>query len=145
MIPPCTGFEETRRVSAFSGISTSRVLLEAMKVSERNHTHIANNIANADTPGFTPVAVDFDKSLRTALSGQREIALRTSRPRHLNATRRPTEFERLALLSKNDYNKVDLDVEMSRLSENTGRYNMYAALLSKRFQVSQNILNALQR
>jgi len=132
-------------VSAFSGITASRVLLEGMKVAERNHTYIANNIANADTPGYNPIAVDFDKSLRHALSGQREIALRTSRPRHMHATRRPSEFERLALLSKNDYNKVDLDVEVTRLSENTGRYNMYATLLGKRFQMNQNMLNALQR
>lgn len=132
-------------MSGLQGVSVQRVLLEAMKVSERNHTYIANNIANVDTPGYTPIAVDFDKSLQSALSGQRSIALRTSRPRHTSVERRPSEFERLALLSKNDYNKVDLDMEMSRLSENRGRYTMYSSLLSKRFQMYQNMLNAVQR
>lgn len=127
------------------GISVQRVLLEGMKVTERSHTHIANNIANVDTPGYTPIAVDFNKSLQSALSGQRSIALRTSRPRHTSVERRPSEFERLALLSKNDYNKVDLDVEVNKLSENRGRYSMYASLLSKRFQMYQNMLNAVQR
>ncbi|MGC8846954.1 MAG: flagellar basal body protein, partial [Candidatus Hydrogenedens sp.] len=30
-----------------------------MKVAEINHRYIANNIANADTPGYTQKELDF--------------------------------------------------------------------------------------
>ena len=51
----------------------------------------------------------------------------------------------LAFLSKNDYNKVDLDDQMAKLSANTGKYVTYGRLLAKRFEMTKNMLSALQR
>ena len=129
----------------FAGVDTSRVLLEGMKLAERSSECIANNIANVDTPHYNPVHLDFQKSLRAAIEGRGGIALRTNRPRHLDSRQDRQHFEGLAFLSKNDYNKVDLDSEMARLGANTGRYVMYASLLSKRFDVVKNMLSSVMR
>jgi flagellar basal-body rod protein FlgB len=105
---------------------------------------LANNIANLDTPRFNPTHVDFQKSLQAALEGRGQVALRTTDSRHLNFAHATLDTERVAQSSKNDYNKVDIDREMAALSENTGRYNLYSSLLTKRFQVVKNMLTNLR-
>jgi flagellar basal-body rod protein FlgB len=134
-----------RLVVSFAGIDAADVLLGAMKAAELNHRYIANNIANADTPNYTPVHLDFQKTLRAAIEGRGGITLRTSRPRHLDYTQHRPQFERLAFLSKNDYNKVDLDDQIAKLSDNTGQYVAYSALLTKRFDQTKTMLNDLKR
>ena len=128
----------------YAGVDTSRLLVEAMKVAEANHRIIANNVANADTPHFTPTRLDFQATLRSAVEGSGRISLRKTQPRHLDVSRDRPAFDRLAVLSKNDYNKVDVDQEMALLSENTGRYTVYASLLVKHFEQMKHMLNDLR-
>lgn len=130
---------------SFAGIDTERILLHAMNTAELNHRVIANNVANVDTPHFNATELDFQKTLRSAVEGRGGFALRTTRPRHFDFTSHRPQFERLAFLSKNDYNKVDLDDQMLKLSENTGKYTTYSNLLFKRFQETKDLLGALQR
>lgn len=132
-------------MAAFEGVDATRLLLGAMKTAEMNHRYLANNIANADTPGFNPAALDFQKTLRSMMDGRDSLNLRKSGSRHIDFSKNQVEFEHLAYLSKNDYNKVDLDDQMARLQENTGNYTAYAALLSKRFQMTKDILSGLSR
>lgn len=132
-------------MAAFAGIDATRVLVEGMRTAELSHRYIAQNIANADTPNYVPTEMNFQKTLRAALEGRGGFALRTGRPRHLEFTQHKPQFERLAFLSKNDYNKVDLDDQMAKLSENTSRYTTYARLTAKRFEMVKNMLNALAR
>lgn len=127
-----------------SGISTTQLLQSALKAAELNHKVIANNIANVDTPNFNPSELDFQKVLRATIEGRDRIALRRTDPRHFDISLVRPEFESLAFLSKNDYNKVDLDREMVKLSQNTGNYRIYASLLTKQFEQAKNMLNALR-
>lgn len=129
----------------FAGVNTTDVLSGALKAAETNHRFIANNIANADTPNYSPVELDFQKTLRDAIEGRGGFALRTTRPRHLDYYSYRPQFERLAFLSKNDYNKVDLDDQLAKLGENTSRYTTYARLLRKRFDQTKTMLNSLGR
>ena len=132
-------------MDVYGSADATRLLVGAMKTAEMNHRYLANNIANADTPGFNPVNIDFQKTLRAVMDGRDSLALRTGGSRHLDFKRPTVEFERLASLSKNDYNKVNLDDQMARLQENTGNYSAYSALVSKRFQMTKNMLSALSR
>ncbi|MBI2421831.1 MAG: flagellar basal body rod protein FlgB [Candidatus Hydrogenedentes bacterium] len=129
----------------FAGIKTDRVLVAAMKTADINHNMIANNLANVDTPGYSATELDFERTLRDMLEDRGGIALRTSRPRHLDFETHRPQFERIAFLSKNDYNKVDLDDQITKLRMNTGKYTMYAQLLSKHFEMQKNMLNSLVR
>lgn len=129
----------------FSSVAVNDLLVQAMKTAEISHRVLASNIANADTPHFNPTHLNFQKTLRAMVEGRGGFDLRTSRPRHLGFTGNSPQFERLAFLSKNDYNKVDLDEEMVKLSENTGKYTTYARLLTKRFSMYSDMLSSLQR
>lgn len=131
---------------SFGGANVSDVLVSAMKVAELNHRVIANNIANSDTPHFSPSVLDFQRTLKAAVAGGGDhIALRTSRSRHQDRARVHTQLERKSALSKNDFNQVDLEEEVSRLAENRGRYTLYSRLLTKKFQVAGELLDSLAR
>ena len=128
----------------FGGIEVTRVLHNAMRVAATNHRIIANNIANADTPNYNAVRMDFQGTLRAALEGRDRVSLRKTQARHLDSVRYLAEFDNLAISSKNDYNKVDLEEEMARLSANTSDYTTYGSLLVKYFQQTRNMLNTLR-
>lgn len=129
---------------AFEGVNSVRLLENAMRVCVQNHTIIANNIANADTPNFTPAKLDFQGTLRETLEGRGRFSLRKTQARHLDVTREIPRFQHIALSSKNDYNKVDLEQEMANLSENTGNYTIYGSLLVKQFRQVKDMLSALR-
>jgi len=132
-------------MTPYAGVDTSTLLVQAMTVREQNHRILANNIANVDTPHYTPVELNFEKTLRSMVEGRGGVTLRTTRPRHFDHETRRLNFDRLAFLSKNDYNKVDLDDQITKLSQNTGEYTTYARLLSKKFEMTKTMLQALAR
>lgn len=127
----------------FEGVSTTTLLVRGMQLAQDNHRIIANNIANADTPGYNPVKLDFEATLRNAVQGRGRISLRKTRPRHLESLRFRPVSDRLVFASKNDFNKVDIEEEVANLSENTGRYNVYASIIANQFeQMKTMITNA---
>lgn len=129
---------------AFEGVNSVQLLQRAMQVCTQNHTIIANNIANADTPNYTPSKLDFQRTLRDNLEGRGRFSLRKTQARHLDVTREIPRFEHIALSSKNDYNKVDLEQEMADLSDNTGKYTIYGSLLVKQFKQAKDMLAGLR-
>lgn len=130
---------------AFEGVDTARLLHGAMKVAVTNHTILANNIANADTPGFNPTRLDFQATLKGVIEGKRSVSLRKTHPLHLDGKPRiDGKFERKAVLSKNDFNKVELEHEIDQLNRNSGKYDVYGALLSKRFAQAREMLQRLR-
>ena len=131
-------------MTAFGGVGAIDLLSTAMKVRRESNRLIASNIANIDTPNYTPVELDFQSTLRASLSGVGRVSLRRTQPQHLEENVRQAGFERLALSSKNDYNKVDLDEQVTKLSENTGQYILYGSLLVKQFDQVKNALANLR-
>jgi len=131
-------------MAAYEGVDVTRLLHEGMRVAEFNQKLIANNIANVDTPNYNPAEIDFQKTLRRAVEGRLQFSLRKTDSRHLSSDRYRPAMERVAPLSKNDYNKVDLDHEMVKLSDNRGRYTTYSALLVKHFQLIKGMLQELR-
>jgi flagellar basal-body rod protein FlgB len=131
-------------MTPFGRVDTTQLLVEGMKVAQFNQRLIANNIANADTPNYNPARLDFQRTLQRAVEGVGTFQLRKSDPRHLDSVRIRPSMDRSVLLSKNDTNKVDLDEEMVRLSENTGRFTTYGDFLITRFQSIKSMLQDLR-
>lgn len=131
-------------MTAFAGIDAGDVLRQAMKVCEMNHRILANNVANAETPGYRAVQLDFQKTLKNAIQTESRASLRSAQAPGLASRIQRPEFKDLASLSRNDYNTVDIDNELVRLSENTGNYTVYSTLLTKRFGLMKNMLSMLR-
>ncbi|MGC8738530.1 MAG: flagellar basal body rod protein FlgB [Candidatus Hydrogenedens sp.] len=132
-------------VNGIGKISAETMLISAMKVAEINHRYIANNIANADTPGYTQKELDFQKSLNAVLQGRGGIVLRTNHPRHIQVEKEGVVVEKRKNVLKNDFNSVDIDEQITKLTENTGKVTVYTALLAKRFNQLTTIINDLKR
>ena len=131
-------------LAAYGNIAIPELLRQGMVVAEMNQKLIANNIANVDTPNYNPAEMDIQATLRRAVDGRLRFSLRKTDSRHLDSTHFRPDLERLAPLSKNDYNKVDLDYEMVKLSDNTSKYTTYSGLLRKHFGLVKGMLSNLR-
>ncbi len=95
---------------------------KALEFHETRHRVIAENIANAETPGYRARRVEFDEELRQAFDeGVAE-----------DGASLEAEVDRSARM-KADRNTVDLDTEMAKMSENTLRTVALSRLLSRKY------------
>ncbi len=111
---------------------------------------ISSNIANAETPGYSPLRFDFEEDLARAISGSRDIPLETSHPGHIPLG--ASNFESVAgkiRIEKSktpigDGNGVRVDQEMLALSENELLYETAAQLLKKKMGLLKYVISGGQ-
>ena len=93
------------------------------------------NLANADTPGYTPVELKFDEALAKHLENRDAPGMRRTSVEHrgsLNGVPEgEMEFDFFSLADESG-NSVDLDHEMSKLAENQLLYQAMTRVYSKR-------------
>ena len=124
---------------------TMTVLEKALPVVEGSHRILANNIANANTPGFAPTHVSFRESLLQALgASEHGTALDTTHPRHIASG--ISSDSALVLETdtfepgRNDKSTFNIDREMAELLKNNERYNILSAMLTKKYQQMREVL-----
>lgn len=110
---------------------------------------ISSNIANAETPGFTPSRFEFEKDLTHALTQTNKSELQTTHPSHIGVG--PTNFNSVngkvveeAKTTLGDKNSVSLDQEMLALSENELLYETSAQLLKKKLTLLKHVISGGQ-
>lgn len=105
--------------------------------AERNNL-ITANIANADTPGYKAVRIDFEKTLQKMVEKQDGTELRRTDPKHfpMDPAARTAQPEiRLQEDSlTRDGNSVNMDEEVAKMSMNQIRYDAGAEILNKLFK-----------
>ena len=96
------------------------------------HRLIARNIANLDTPNYTGTGLEFEKQLRSAISGGiLPTSMSRTNPSHM-PYENPGAFGDAEGVYK-DTGPVHLDIEMSKLAENNVMFNTMITLLTKKF------------
>lgn len=109
---------------------TSRLVTLALDISSLRQQLIAHNIANANTPGFTPQQVSFERLFEDAnriasdRSGDRELE------DQIDMLQR--RLEQGELIESKEDESVALDMEMVKLTENVLRYRALLEGLAKR-------------
>lgn len=101
------------------------------------HKVIASNIANIDTPDYSPAELTFKNDLEKAMQSGKLELLRTDK-KHL-----PSTFDNIGKMDYqvvNSGEKVDIDTEMGNLAENQLMYNLTVELLSRKFKGIDNVL-----
>jgi len=106
-------------------------LSKALDMHLLRHSVIADNIANAETPGFKARRVDFEAQLQRAVdsdasAGEQEVF------REL-ASAQPTVSEEMASGKGIDQNTVDMDREMAAMTKNDVKYSSASQMISKKF------------
>jgi flagellar basal-body rod protein FlgB len=122
---------------------TTAVLTRAMAGYSARNTAIANNIANADTPGYKRVDVSFESALAGAVDADRQrlrmdVGASISAIDGSDVTRRvdevaPNVMSTDTTTMRVDGSNVDPDDEMARLSANQLASSTVVSLLDKRF------------
>ena len=122
---------------------TTAVLTQAMAGYSARNTAIANNIANADTPGYKRVDVSFESALADAVDADRDrlkmdVGSSIAAIDGSDVTRRvddvaPNVMSTDTTTMRVDGSNVDPDDEMARLSENQLASTTVVSLLDKRF------------
>jgi flagellar basal-body rod protein FlgB len=110
------------------GDTTMVVLKDALLGASTRHTALANNLANANTPGYKRVDIDFKATLRDA------VAAATNDPSALTDIAFAPDLDTTAGALRADGNTVDVDREMAQLAQNTLEYSTIAAVLKTRLR-----------
>ena len=105
---------------------------------QRSHV-LAANIANAETPGFRALGYDFEEQLQDLAGSNEPLAMKVNSTMHkrnaftqADGTIQPDVFVRPTESVGNDGNTVDLEKEMSALSENAILYKTALQLINKK-------------
>lgn len=123
------------------------VLSQALTGLAQRQQAIAGNIANVDTPGYKRQDVNFESQLRAELGLNSSLPLATTSPLDMssagvapglldtsgngNGSASPAQ--------RNDGNNVDIDYEMTQLSQTTLQYET----LTQATQTTFNTLNSI--
>lgn len=98
---------------------------------------MANNMANITTPGYRRIEVAFEEKLREALDPDKLGASRTDE-NHFHAGKVPVKlvqaqaYRAVDATNPGELNNVDVDLEMSKLAENSINYNFSIRFIQDR-------------
>jgi len=104
-----------------------------MDVAMLRQSVSAQNIANAETPGYKRKYVVFEELLKESM----KLQLSTTDSRHIESTQRivqPRIEREDSFFYKNDQNGVDVDFEIAQMTANGLRYEVLSRLMSKNIE-----------
>lgn len=129
--------------------TTIDVLGKNIDLRTRSQNLITSNLANAETPGYTPKNLEFEQQLQSAvkkssgrsvhgvgsggLTNPAHIPLRGGSGEQISQVNGRV-IETPAKTPGRDGNSVELENEMSRMMQNQVLFNASVQLLSKKFE-----------
>jgi flagellar basal-body rod protein FlgB len=139
---------------------TMSILTQALDGLTSRQAVISANLANIDTPNYQPKAVDFETSLRRELASlevspgnvlppstgpSADVAMKTTDPRHFSATGSLGDGSSASVATvnentRNDANKVDLETEMTALTQTQIKFSADSRLISAKLAQLYTVL-----
>ena len=116
---------------------TAQALQTSLNMRQVKQSITSSNIANAETPGYHAQKMDFEEALSRSLDLDGLRSMSTSHGDHFSvggktAHVRPEIYDNPEGAVNNDGNTVDLEKEMSALSENAIMYKAALQLINKK-------------
>jgi flagellar basal-body rod protein FlgB len=108
----------------------------ALLVRSERSSVLANNLANADTPGFKSRDIDFKAVLRGEVDRHSSMGIDQTNSRHIPG-REHDEWQKLyrnPLQPSIDGNTVDENIENKNFTENAMSYNASFEFLNGKFK-----------
>jgi len=128
---------------------TLDIIHRELDVSQMRRSVIANNIANADTPGFKRSTLNFESMLSYALSTEKRPRFQTAitNVRHIPFYR-PMDYREVlprrvldfTTTAKNNGNNVDIEQESIDAMNNQLLYQLLVQSVSEQFARVQSVL-----
>ncbi|MCB9030576.1 MAG: flagellar basal body rod protein FlgB [Deltaproteobacteria bacterium] len=122
-------------------------LHKAMDLAWKRNNAIASNIANAETPQYRAMDLNFAGELEKAFSGDSSNNLMMTNSKHMELKSEGKSFleEDLSGATKPDGNNVDLDIQMGKLMKNSGEFNTAASILRKKLRMTRMAIRFAER
>ncbi len=117
---------------------TFGLLNNALQAADLSQEVYANNIANADTPGYKREDVQFESLLQAQMQAD-GVTSPSSDPALLNI--QPIVVQDDSTSDSNNGNNVDINSEMTDMAENQIRYNVLIQEMQVRFSRLQEAIN----
>lgn len=107
---------------------------------------IISNITNAETPMYRAVDVDFAGELEAAFNRGKAEMLKTD-PKHmdLSGSSQSHLVSDMSGATRADGNNVDIDIQMAKLTKNSGRYEIAARLMQKKLRIMRTAIRMAMR
>lgn len=128
------------------GISFDRINImdKALDGAWKKNNILLNNVANANTPKYKRKDIDFQNVLKKELENNTKLEMKTTNSKHLSSGTNNTESK---IINSNNYstrkdeNNVNVDVEMSKLTQNSITYNALIGQTVKEFKKWRMIID----
>jgi flagellar basal-body rod protein FlgB len=119
---------------------------QALDLWQRRTEVLANNLANADTPGYLARDVDFRKVLATASGAANGVALETDAPGQIGGAGRSAEAlaYRVPTQPSMDGNTVDAQVEQAAFAANGVHYQASLSFITAQIRMLRMAINGGQ-
>jgi flagellar basal-body rod protein FlgB len=123
-------------MNALFASPTITALKVSMDAGAIRHKFLANNIANAETPGFKRSDVKFESYLAEALGRATRTNI-SEQERRLEVAKmaelKPSVYLDLESPARQDGNNVTMDKEMAIMSDNAIHYSIYSELIKRMY------------
>lgn len=128
-------------------IPVTWLLNQALGASALRQRVIANNVANANTPGFKRSEVTFEEHMNTV--SRLKLPLAGAHQAHLPVGEAGTAGPRIkadtSTSMRADGNNVDIDLEMVLMSANAIKYQALSQQLGDHFGMLRYVINEGRR
>jgi flagellar basal-body rod protein FlgB len=139
---------------------TTAILSQALDGLTSRQSVISANLANIDTPNYQPQSVDFETALKSEVAAMgtssgggfapsdgpaADVAMKTTDPRHFSTLSSFGNSNSASVSAtnenlRNDQNKVDLETEMTALTETQIKYSADSRLITSKFSQLYDVL-----
>lgn len=121
---------------------TFDALEKSISIAQKRNTVISSNISNLDTSGYKSKDIDFKSELAAALETNRKMDLVKTDPRHINLKMNSDQM--IASFEEqgewNGYNWVNIDREMTKLTENNLMYRTAVEVLLRKMALLKEVI-----
>lgn len=127
---------------------TFQALATSLKFREMRQELASSNVANAQTPGYKAMKLDFEDALARATDVDGNLTMNATDDRHFNvggggfANLEPEVFEDPNGVVSENGNTVDVEAEMARMAENKIMYDTTVQLLNKKLGLMKYAINS---
>ncbi len=115
-----------------SALRTARSALDGLSLRQQA---ISRNLANVDTPGYQAQTIDFEETLKHLVDQDGSFSLDITNPSHQLPGNHDAGFsltKRTGGSFRADQNNVDVDVEMTDMSETGVQYQAVSQTISQK-------------
>ncbi len=122
--------------------SATRVAKTALDGLSLRQQAISRNLSNIDTPGYQAQTVNFQETLKRLTQKNGSLALKLTNGAHLATINQQVGFStatRTGGTMRADMNNVDVDVEMTDMSEAGVQYQAVSQAISKKLLLLKSL------